>query len=62
MSDDSQLIWSTATIGELLRRLNVKCVECINRKDAINANRYACLSDSIKNAIKEVGLDKENDE
>ena len=60
MSDDSQLIWSTATIGELLRRLNAKCVEYADRGEFEEALRYAWFAERLKDNIKEVGLDKEN--
>jgi len=59
-SDDSQLIWSTATIGELLRRLNAKCVEHVKRIDMTEASRYARISGIVEDAMKEVGLDEES--
>ena len=58
-SDDSNLIWSTATCGELLQRINEKCIDHMRRDDLVKAAYYARLSDSIQNAIKDVGLDKE---
>lgn len=58
-SDDSNLIWSTATCGELLQRLNVNCVEHVKRGDMERASHYARISGVIKDAMKEVGLDKE---
>lgn len=57
-SDDSHLIWSKATVGELLRRLNAKCVEHVKRDDMEKASHYARISGIVKNAMKEVGLDK----
>lgn len=57
-SDDSNLIWSTATCGELLQRINAKCVEHVKRDDMEKASHYAQISRVVKNAMKEVGLDK----
>lgn len=58
-SDDSHLIWSKATVGELLRRLNAKCARNASC-DMKEAHRLALLADGVKNAVKEVGLDKES--
>lgn len=58
--DDSSLIWSTATCGELLRRLNAKCVEHADRGELQDGVRYAWLAGMVKDAMKEVGLDKES--
>lgn len=59
-SDDSNLIWSKATIGELLRRLNAKCAEHACHFDTREAMRYAWIAGRVKDAVKEVGLDKES--
>lgn len=59
-SDDSNPIWSTATCGELLQRLNANCVEHVKRGDMEKASHYARISGVIKDAMKEVGLDQEN--
>lgn len=53
VSDDSQLIWSTVFIGELLRRLNAKCVEHVKRDEMEKALRYAWLAGCAKDAVKE---------
>lgn len=58
-SDDSNLIWSKATVGELLRRLNAKCAEHACHHDIEEAMRYAMIVDCVKNAVKKVGLDKD---
>ena len=55
-SDDSNLIWSTATCGELLQRLNANCVEHVKRGDMEKASHYARISGIVEDAMKEVGL------
>jgi len=60
-NNDSNLIWSTETIGELLRRLNAKCVEHSDRGELQDGVRYAWLAGRVKDAIKEVGLDEKKE-
>lgn len=59
--DDSNLIWSTETVGELLRRLNAKCAEHASRGEMQEGVRYAWLAGRVKDAIKEVGLDEKKE-